>query len=286
MATKEPTQKAKLPLRALPLSFTTDETKDYYLRPKLQKCLNLDDLAAEVAALSTRQEDPDDIARTGRQLMQRMMWYLSSGYSLTLPIGYFRPTVQGVFMESELNAAPDRERLTLSVSYSMSREMRQALDEAEIDVEILKSAGGPQLFSVVSAQDAQNPDAATRSEGIPIEAGQTCIIRGRNLKVGGEAEEVGVTLTRMDGSTGTTYFFPVNKLYPNTKTQVGFVFPADAPEGSVWSVKLCTQLSNNGSLLLKEPRTVVMDSNFVVGVEASDIPGGSGQGGTGETPLG
>ncbi len=286
MATKEPTQKAKLPLRALPLSFTTDETKDYYLRPKLQKCLNLDDLAAEVAALSTRQEDPDDIARTGRQLMQRMMWYLSSGYSLTLPIGYFRPTVQGVFMESELNAAPDRDRLTLSVSYSMSREMRQALDEAEIDVEILKTAGGPQLFSVVSAQDAQNPDAATRGEGIPIEAGQTCIIRGRNLKVGGEAEEVGVTLTRMDGSTGTTYFFPVNKLYPNTKTQVGFVLPADAPEGSVWSVKLCTQLSNNGSLLLKEPRTVVMDSNFVVGVEASDIPGGSGQGGTGETPLG
>ena len=286
MATKEPTQKAKLPLRALPLSFTTDETKDYYLRPKLQKCLNLDDLAAEVAALSTRQEDPDDIARTGRQLMQRMMWYLSSGYSLTLPIGYFRPTVQGVFMESELNAAPDRERLTLSVSYSMSREMRQALDEAEIDVEILKTAGGPQLFSVVSAQDAQNPDAATRGEGIPIEAGQTCIIRGRNLKVGGEAEEVGVTLTRMDGSTGTTYFFPVNKLYPNTKTQVGFVLPADVPEGSVWSVKLCTQLSNNGSLLLKEPRTVVMDSNFVVGVEASDIPGGSGQGGTGETPLG
>ena len=286
MATKDPTQKAKLPLRALPLSFTTDETKDYYLRPKLQKCLNLDDLAAEVAALSTRQEDPEDIARIGRQLMQRMMWFLSSGYSLTLPIGYFRPTVQGVFMESELNAAPDRERLTLSVSYSMSREMRQALDEAEIDVEILKSAGGPQLFSVVSAQDAQNPDAATRGEGIPIEAGQTCIIRGRNLKVGGEAEEVGVTLTRMDGSTGTTYFFPVNKLYPNTKTQVGFVLPADAPEGSVWSVKLCTQLSNNGSLLLKEPRTVVMDSNFVVGVEASDIPGGSGQGGTGETPLG
>ena len=286
MATKDPTQQAKLPLRALPLSFTTDETKDYYLRPKLQKCLNLDDLAAEVAALSTRQEDPEDIARIGRQLMQRMMWFLSSGYSLTLPIGYFRPTVQGVFMESELNAAPDRERLTLSVSYSMSREMRQALDEAEIDVEILKSAGGPQLFSVVSAQDAQNPDAATRGEGIPIEAGQTCIIRGRNLKVGGEAEEVGVTLTRMDGSTGTTYFFPVNKLYPNTKTQVGFVLPADAPEGSVWSVKLCTQLSNNGSLLLKEPRTVVMDSNFVVGVEASDIPGGSGQGGTGETPLG
>ena len=286
MATKDPTQKAKLPLRALPLSFTTDETKDYYLRPKLQKCLNLDDLADEVAALSTRQEDPEDIARTGRQLMQRMMWYLSSGYSVTLPIGYFRPSVQGVFMESELNVSPDRERLTLAVVYSMSKEMREALAEAEIDVEILKSASGPQLFSVISAQDAQNPEAATRGEGVPIEAGQTCIIKGRNLKVGGEGSEIGVTLTRVDGSAGTSYFFPVKRLYPNTKTQVGFIMPADAPEGSVWSVKLCTQLSNNGVTLLKEPRTVVMDSDFVVGEEATDIPGGGGgESGSGDEDL-
>lgn len=276
MATKDPTQKAKLPLRALPLSFTIEETKDYYLRPKLQKCLNLDDLADEVAALSTRQEDPEDIARTGRQLMQRMMWYLSSGYSITLPIGYFRPSVQGVFMEGELNVSPDRKRLTLAVVYSMSKEMREALAEAEIDVEILKSASGPQLFSVISAQDAQNPDAVTRGEGVPIEAGQTCIIKGRNLKVGGEGDEIGVTLTRVDGSAGTSYFFPVKRLYPNTKTQVGFIMPADAPEGSVWSVKLCTQLSNNGVTLLKEPRTVVMDTDFVVGEEATDIPGGGG----------
>lgn len=286
MATKDPTQKAKLPLRALPLSFTTDETKDCYLRPKLQKCLNLDDLAKEVAALSTRQEDPEDIARIGRQLMQRMMWYLSSGYSITLPIGYFRPTIQGVFMESELNTAPDRERMTLGVAYSMGKEMREALADAEIDVEILKSPSGPQPYGVVSAQDAQNPEAVTRGEGVPIAAGQTCIIRGKNLKVGGEGEDIGVTITRVDGSDGTSYFFPVSKLYPNVSTQLGFVLPADVPEGSVWSVKICTQLSNNGSRLLKETRTVIMDTNFVVGEEATDIPGGDDDDDSGQGTLG
>lgn len=61
---KEPTQKAKLSLKALELSLTTDVTNDYYLQPKLQKCLNMDDIAREVAALSTRQEDEADIART------------------------------------------------------------------------------------------------------------------------------------------------------------------------------------------------------------------------------
>ncbi len=281
MSAKEPTQKAKITMRAVKYALTTDETRDYSLQPKLQKCLNLDDLAAEVAALSTRQEDPEDIARMGRQLMQRMMWYLSSGYSVTLPIGYFRLTAQGLFMEDELNAAPDRSRLTLNVAYSMSEDMRAALANAEIDVEIQKSVSGPQLYGVVSAHDAQNPAAVTRGEGVPITAGQACIIKGKNLKVGGEGAEIGVTLTRVDGSSGESFFFTPKMLYPNTATKVGFVMPASAPEGSVWSIKLCTQLGSGGTLL-KSPRTVVMDTDFVVGEVTSTVPGedddDSGQG--------
>ena len=273
MSTKEPTQKAKFLLKALELSLTTDVKDDYYLQPKLQKCLSLDDLAAEVAALSARQEDAEDIARTGRDLMKRMMWFLSAGYSVSTPLGYFRPTAQGVFMESELNEAIDRSRLTLGVKYSMSDEMRQALADAEIDVEVQKATAGPQLYAVVSAHDADHPDAVTRGEGVPVSAGQVCVIKGRNIKVGGDGADIGVTITRVDGSEGTTYFFPVKKLYPNTLTRVGFVMPADAPEGSVWSVKLCTQLASGGNHLLKNARTVTMDDNFVIGEVSENLPG-------------
>lgn len=275
MAAKEPTQKAKLQLKALELALTTDVKDDYYLQPKLQKCLNMDDLAAEVAALSTRQEDPEEIARTGRDLMRRMMWYLSAGYSISTPMGYFRPTAQGVFMESELNESIDRDRLTLGVKYSMSEEMRQSLEDAEIDVEIQKAASGPQLFSVVSAQDAEHPEAVTKGEGVPVTGGQATIIKGKNIKVGGDGAEIGVTLTRVDGDTHTTYFFPPKQLYPNTNSRVGFVMPADAPEGSVWSVKLCTQIGS-GRTPLKNPRTVEMANNFVVGEVAEPLPGGGG----------
>ena len=62
--------------------------------------------------------------------------------------------------------------------------MRQALAEAELDVEIQKATSGPQLYSVVSAQDALHPDAATRGQGVPVSAGEACIIKGKNLKVG------------------------------------------------------------------------------------------------------
>ena len=286
---QNPTQKAKLSLKALDLALTQDVKNDYYLQPKLQKCLSMDDLAREVAALSTRQEDSEEIARIGRLLMRRAVWFLSSGYSLSTELGYFRPTARGVFLDSELNASPDRERLQLGISYSMSQEMRQALADAEIDVEIQKAASGPQLFSVVSAQDAQHPEAATRGEGVPVSAGQTCIIMCRNGKVGGTGSEIGVTITRTDGNTGTKHFFPLAQLYPNTPSQVGFVMPASAPEGSVWSVMLCTQLGSNGTALLKEPRTVTMADYFVVG-EVAETPGsggsGSGGGGVDENPLG
>lgn len=118
---KDPTQKTKLTLKALDLALTQDITNDCYLQPKLQKCLNMHDLASEVAALSTRQEDVEEIARTGDQILRRMIWFLSSGYSITTLLGYFRPTSQGVFLESELMSAPDRKRLKLGIAYSMSQ---------------------------------------------------------------------------------------------------------------------------------------------------------------------
>lgn len=286
---KAPTQKAKLALKALELSFTKDEANDYYLRTKLQKCLNMADIAREVAAMSTRQEDETEIERIGNLLMKHMAWYLSSGYSLSTALGYFRPSVKGVLQEQELVSAPSRDKIKLGVSYSMSEEMRRALADVELDVEIQKTITGPQLYSVVSAQDAQNPDAVTRGEGVPVTAGEACIIKGKKLKVGGEGERIGVTLTRQDDTQHEAFFFPISKLYPNTPTQVGFVMPASAPEGSVWSVQLCTQINNSGAQLLKEPRTVIMDDYFVVG-EVSETPGGEngdgGDDGVDENPLG
>lgn len=278
---KEPTQKAKLALKAIPLAITTDVKDDYFVSPKIQKNLSMDDLAAEVAALSTRQEDAEDIARTGNALLRRMMWYLSSGYSISTELGNFRVTAKGVLLEQELVGAPDRSRITLGVSYSMSDAMRQALADAELDIEIQKSAVGPQLYAVVSAHDADHPDAVTRGESVPVSAGQMCVIKGRNIKVGGSGENIGVTLRRVDGSTGETVFIPVSQLYPNTSMRVGFVMPASAPDQSEWEVTLCSQLASDGHTLLKEARTAVMPDTFIVGQQSS-----SGGDDGGDLPLG
>ncbi|WP_455606678.1 DUF4469 domain-containing protein [Bacteroides sp.] len=281
-------QRAKLVLKARENLLTKDIKNDYYLTVKSQRTLTLADLAKEVAATHGHQNQ-SEVEMLTRKTLELAAWYLSNGFGITTPLGYYHTTVSGSLLDSELSAAPDRSKLKLGISYAMSDLMRQFLTEAELDLEIDKAKTGPQLFSVVSAQDAQHPDAATRGNSVPVAAGEACIIKGRNLKVGGPAEaNAGITLTRQDKQGVTPVFIPATRLFPNTPTQVGFVMPASAEEGSVWQVKLCTQIGANSSQLLKKPRTVVMDNNFVVGQPAEETPG-SGSGGDGgieDDPLG
>ena len=281
-------QRAKLVLKARENLLTKDIKNDYYLTVKSQRTLTLADLAKEVAATHGHQNQ-SEVEMLTRKTLELAAWYLSNGFGITTPLGYYHTTVSGSLLDSELSAAPDRSKLKLGISYAMSDLMRQFLTEAALDLEIDKAKTGPQLFSVVSAQDAQHPDAATRGNSVPVAAGEACIIKGRNLKVGGPAEaNAGITLTRQDKQGVTPVFIPATRLFPNTPTQVGFVMPASAEEGSVWQVKLCTQIGANSSQLLKKPRTVVMDNNFVVGQPAEETPG-SGSGGDGgieDDPLG
>lgn len=281
-------QRAKLVLKARENLLTKDIKNDYYLTVKSQRTLTLADLAKEVAATHGHQNQ-SEVEMLTRETLELAAWYLSNGFGITTPLGYYHTTVSGSLLDSELSATPDRSKLKLGISYAMSDLMRQSLTEAELDLEIDKAKTGPQLFSVVSVQDAQHPDAATRGDSVPVAAGEACIIKGRNLKVGGPAEaNAGITLTRQDKQGVTSVFIPATRLFPNTPTQVGFVMPASAEEGSVWQVKLCTQIGANSSQLLKEPRTVVMDNNFVVGQPAEETPG-SGSGGDGgieDDPLG
>lgn len=233
-------QRAKLVLKARENLLTKDIKNDYYLTVKSQRTLTLADLAKEVAATHGHQNQ-SEVEMLTRETLELAAWYLSNGFGITTPLGYYHTTVSGSLLDSELSAPPDRSKLKLGISYAMSDLMRQSLTEAELDLEIDKAKTGPQLFSVVSAQDAQHPDAATRGDSVPVAAGEACIIKGRNLKVGGPAEaNAGITLTRQDKQGVTSVFIPATRLFPNTPTQVGFVMPASAEEGSVWQVKLCT----------------------------------------------
>lgn len=266
---------------------TEDVKNDYYLTVKAQKSLTLTDLAQEVASTHGHQ-NASEVEMLTRETLELGNWYLSNGFSITTPMGSFHTTVSGTLLDSELSSAPDRKRIKLNMSYTIGKELRQALEDAELDVEISKPVTGPQLQAIVSAHDVQHPDAVTRGESQPIASGEACIIRGKNLKVGGPTEsKPGVTLTRIGSGTPSTIFIPVEKLYPNTPTQVGFVMPAAAAKDSEWEVSICTQLAGNSNdRFLKAPRTVKMERSFIVGQVSGGGTTGGGSGDENDNPLG
>lgn len=286
MATKNTVKKSKLVLRAYENPLTEGDKTDYYVSPKGLGPITVEDLANDVATLGVRHEDPADLIRIWRAMHDRASWYITAGYTLTDSFGSYRLTSKGTLTKSELTSAPDRARLTLGVSFAMGSELRNAIDGVELAVEIEKPTTGPQLYTAVSGQDYENPEAVTRGESVPISSGGVTIVTGKSIKVGGEGPDIGLTLTRIDGDEGTTYFFTPKQLFPNTGTRVGFVMPTDAPDGSIWQVKICTQLGSNSSNLLKTPRTAVMEDYFVVGQTSTVEPeepedpqpgGGSGE---------
>lgn len=275
-------QRSKLTLLAHDNLLTQEVTNDFYLSVKRQKTLDLKALAEEVAATHGHQ-NASEVEMLTREVLELAEWYLSNGFSINTPLGYFQTNVQGNLTDAELDSI-DTSRIKLSVGYTMSQEMTDTLAAAEVDVEVDKAKVGPQISAVVSAQDAQNPDAVTRGESVPVQSGTVTIIRGRNLKVGGPAEaQAGITLTRTD-QEAEPIFIPATSLYPNEPKQVGFIMPASAPDGSTWSVTIKTQLGAKADRYLKTPREVTLENAFTVGqVSSPTTPGGgddddSGQG--------
>lgn len=279
-------QRSKLTLRAMENILTQDVKNDYYLTVKRQKTLSLQDLAREVAATHGHQ-NASEVEMLAREVMELAAWYLSNGFSVNLPLGYFQTNVQGNLTEAELTEVK-ADRIRLSVGYTMSQEVTDLLAQAEIDVEADKAKVGPQITAVVSSQDVQHPEAVTRGESVPVRAGAVTIIRGKNLKVGGpEGSQAGITLTRTDQS-GTTLFIPAADIYPNEPKQLGFIMPATAPDGSTWSVTVTSQLNSRGEYL-KSPRSFTLEQAFTVGQASAVTPpssGGTGGSDDGEGTLG
>lgn len=267
-------QRSVLNLLAQENVLTKDVDNDYYLSIRRQDTLDIKTLAKEVAK-SHGGKTASEVEMLTNEVLELAAWYLSNGFSVNTPLGYFQTNVQGIVTDAELDSI-DMSRIKLSVGYTMSQGMTTMLGNAKINVEVDKAKVGPQISAVISSQDAKNPEAVTRGESVPVKAGATTIIRGRNLKVGGPADSgVGITLTRVD-QEAEPIFIPAADLYPNEPKEVGFIMPASAPDGSTWSVTLKTQIGSRRGVFLKEPREFTLQSAFTVGQASSPTTPGSG----------
>ena len=130
--------------------------------------------------------------------------------------------------------------------------------------------------------------AATRAQDATASAGRAFTLTGRNLRVAGTAEGVGITLT---SESGTVTRVTDDLFVVNDPSKVIFIIPATLADGT-YRLRLTTQYGG-GNRLLKSVRSV--EKLIYVGTTppstggGTTTPGGSsgsgGSGDQGEPPL-
>lgn len=267
-------------LMAYENNLTPDIADDYTLRVKTQSAsLDVSAIAREVARQQGKYQE-DEITLLLNKTCEVIADAVASGYVVNLPVALIQPTASGVVLKSELSQAPDRDKIKVSASFTPGKLLREALASARLELFSQPAPVGPLVNGAVSTSAAQ-PGVTTR---VPLEAGDMCVLTGRNLKLAGTDPSVGILLTSVEDASKTFFITPY-RVNPNEPRRLQFVLPAAMTEGA-WTVQVTTQYSSGGRLVTT-PRTTVMDAPLIIG-EVSEGGGGSGsgEGGLEEDPLG
>lgn len=273
-----------LSLMAYENNLTPDIADDYTLRVKTQSAsLDVSAIAREVARQQGKYQE-DEVTLLLNKTCEVIADAVASGYIVNLPVALIQPTAVGVVMKSQLSVAPDRDKIKVSASFTPGKLLRDALASARLELFSQPAPVGPLLNGAVSTRAAVPAVDGGPVTRVPLEAGDMCVLTGRNLKLAGTDPSVGILLTSVEDASKTFFITPY-RVNPNEPRRLQFVLPAAMTEGA-WTVQVTTQYSSGGRLVTT-PRTTVMDAPLIIG-EVSEGGGGSGsgEGGLEENPLG
>ena len=164
---------------------------------------------------------------------------LLAGYSVGTGVFYAYPSVTGVWRDK--NETFDGKRHKVGINFQLSAALREGVKE--VGVEVLGiSSGAPEISGVTDTWTGELNGVITPDE--------TVTVKGRNVQIAGDGEEVGIRFVRVDGRSS----IPVDmrRLTRNEPSTLSFRVPKLTP-GDYW-LELTTQYSA-GSSLLKQART-------------------------------
>lgn len=104
-------------------------------------------------------------------------------------------------------------------------------------------------------------DKATGKVDSTLTKGKNAEIKGTHIKIAGDHTDNGIYLTNIDNKTKTK--IPTEDIVINEPSKVMILVPACLTAGN-YELSISTQYSN-GSNLLKQPRTVVLENNISIG---------------------
>lgn len=227
--------------------------------------LTLEDILSEMKKEDTglREETIEHAVKLYHRVLSDL---ILSGYSVNT--GLFRavPQFRGVVD----NGQWDQKKNSIYVSFTQDKDLREAI--AQTSVNILGEKRD--AMYIIGGEDA-----ATRATDGMATAGRNYTLNGRLIKVVGEHESVGITLTDASGKVSK---LPNDMLVVNNPSQLIILLPSDLTDGD-YTLTVTTQYSGTNTLL-KTPRST--SKVITIGQSSGSEDGNTGDGGIDENPLG
>ena len=224
---------------------TADNKEDKILALESAGNLTREDVISQMRKEDTglREETIEHVVNLHNRIVSDLVL---SGYSVNT--GLFRavPQFRGVVENGQWNPKKN----SIYVSITQDKDLREAI--AETSVHILGEKGD--VMYIIGGEDT-----VTRATDGTATAGRNYIVHGRMLKIAGDDESVGITLTNT--SSGEVTRILPDMLAVNNPTQLVILLPPNLPDGE-YTLTVTTQYSQTKTLL-KTPR--VATKTIVIG---------------------
>ena len=175
-----------------------------------------------------------------------IMESLLNGYTINTGLFYASPSFQGVIE----GGVWDKEKNAIKVNFQQGKTLREEIALTKVDILGEKA----DIMYVVEVEDKKTGlKDGTASPGFGF------VIKGRNLKVGGSNESVGVYLINESQSAEK---LPDYQIIKNMPSELIIQIPSGLLDGA-YTLRITTQWGHSSKKELKEPRSVEIPLTLV-----------------------
>lgn len=230
----------------------TEDPNDFTLKVKASNMVTTEDIARALIAEGTefKLETLVDILNRGDRIIREK---LLSGASVGTGVFYAYPNVSGKWYTKD--DPFDETAHKTGINFQLSGSLRE--DLKTVGVEVLGIAGTGPSPSMVT-------DLWTKEINSVITPGEDIQVKGRNLRIDGDKESIGLRFIRTDDAAITTV--DMRRLTINNPSLLQFRCPELTP-GDYW-LEITTQFSR--AVMTKEPRTTRFEK--VLNVPVPETP--------------
>ena len=222
---------------------TTDDKTDQILQLESAGKVDIEAIYKEMFNKTTGIQ-PETIQHVVQLYHRTITDFLLTGCTVNTGLFYASPSLQGVYKD-----AWDPEKNSIVVNFQTGKELRESIAQTKVVI-LGQKASAMQIDHIINLKTKAEDGNAPRGGGIRIE--------GRELKVVGDAEEVGVFLVN---ALDVEEQLLDEQILTNKPSELVLLIPNDLTEGA-YTLRITTQYSSSNKLL-KTPRSIEVPITLV-----------------------